>query len=203
MATMLYVPEFNQLYVNVPNPLGSEQFVMNTITKAWCRFTGYNAKCFAVFNLLPFFGISTGVNRGYYNHYDNYDTTTSRGDFVTGRAVQAFSYYDSPGKQKHFRMARPVFIAGNAPSVAINLTPDYEYDDDDIVLPPLSGAGTVYVWDTAVWDASYWGGSLTTYKRWYTINPIGFCASTAMILANNAQTQWVATDVVYEAGGVL
>jgi hypothetical protein len=200
---MLYVPEFNQLYVNVPDTLGSVQFVMNTITKAWCRFTGYNAKCFAVFNLLPFFGMSTGVNRGYYNYFDNYDTTTGLGDHVTARAVQAFSYFDSPGKQKHFRMARPIFIAANEPFVAINLAPDYEYDDDDIQLPVLSGPRELAIWDTAIWDAAYWTGSLTTFKRWYTVNPIGFCAAVAMAISNNAQTQWVATDVVYEGGGVL
>jgi hypothetical protein len=122
---------------------------------------------------------------------------------VTARAVQAFSYFDSPGKQKHFRMARPIFIAANEPFIAINLAPDYEYDDDDIQLPVLSGPRELAIWDTAIWDAAYWTGSLTTFKRWYTVNPIGFCAAVAMAISNNAQTQWVATDVVYEGGGVL
>jgi hypothetical protein len=42
----------NMLLVNVPvtQDVFSYQFVMNTITKAWCRFTGWNASCWAEFN---------------------------------------------------------------------------------------------------------------------------------------------------------
>lgn len=200
---MLYVPEFNQLYVNVPATNGSVQYVMNTITKAWCRFTGYNAKCFAVFNLLPYFGFTTGVQKGYTGYLDDYNPSTLLGNSVTTTAVQAFSYFGSPGKQKHFRFARPIFIASTPPTVALNMTPDYEYDDDELNLPSSSVPNPAALWDTAIWDGAYWSGSLTTFKRWYTVNPIGFCAATALAVSNNSQTQWVATDIVYEAGGVL
>ena len=44
-----------------------EQYVMNTITKAWCRFTEWSAEDFAVFNGELYFcaGRPTGDERYY------------------------------------------------------------------------------------------------------------------------------------------
>lgn len=200
---MLYVPELNQLYVNVPDTSGQKQFVMNTITKAWCRFTGYPALCFALFDQQPFFGTSSGVGQGYSNYYDDYNPDTEEGTAVQGKAIQAFNYYGLPGRQKRFLLVRPVFIAAGTPSVQINVPVDFEYDEDELGLPPATGTPLVYLWDTAIWDAAYWSGSLTTFKRWFSANTLGFAGAVAIAVSAGQETQWAATDLVYEPGGVL
>jgi hypothetical protein len=57
-------PKGYQLYLNVPVTSNTqvEQYVMNTITKQWCKFQGWNANVWETFNHTLFFGgESTGV----------------------------------------------------------------------------------------------------------------------------------------------
>ena len=42
-----------------------QQYVMNTITKAWCRFTDWNAETFAVFNGQLYFSRGTAVYKAW------------------------------------------------------------------------------------------------------------------------------------------
>ena len=43
-------PKQNALWINVPVSVGSQQqYVMNTITQAWCNFTGWPANCWETF----------------------------------------------------------------------------------------------------------------------------------------------------------
>jgi hypothetical protein len=48
----LLYPAQNAMLVNVPTVVGStyQQYVMNTVTKNWCKFTGWNGDAFALFN---------------------------------------------------------------------------------------------------------------------------------------------------------
>ena len=56
-------PKGTMALLNVPITEGSEQhqYVMNTLTGAWCRFKGQNANCWAVFKEDPYFGGNTGL----------------------------------------------------------------------------------------------------------------------------------------------
>lgn len=48
---IILAPNQNKLIINVPIGGGEYyQYIMNTITGAWCRFTGLNALCWAYFN---------------------------------------------------------------------------------------------------------------------------------------------------------
>jgi hypothetical protein len=197
-----YVPEYNQLYINVPDTRGQRQYVMNTITHAWCRFIGYEALCFTIFANKPFFGHEAGIAQAYSGHLDEYSTALLSGEQISARCVQAFQYFGS-NAQKHFRMARPVFLTENSPTVQMNIAVDFEYDADDLALPAISGDNLLAIWDTAIWDADLWSGGLTTIKRWYGTSPIGFCGAPALVISNNARTFWPSTDVMFETGGML
>lgn len=199
----LYVPKLNQLYINVPSTLGQFQYVMNTVTKTWTKFTGFEASCWGLLDGHPFFGFGEGVGKAYEGYLDEYDLGTQTGNDIEARVVQAFSYLGSPGKQKHFKMARPIFLAERSPGVQLNMTVDYEYDPEELNVPAVSSTVDQATWDVSLWDVAFWSGGLTTFKDWFTVNPIGFCGAVAMVLTNSAQTRWAATDILYEEGGVL
>ena len=59
----ILVPGANQLMFNIPELAGevSHQHIRNTITGAWCRFTGMNALHWATFGRRIFFGEAGGI----------------------------------------------------------------------------------------------------------------------------------------------
>src|SRR5262249_39569 len=58
-------PRGAYVLLNVPISEGSiqYQFVMNTLTGAWCRFTGQNANCWEVWKDNLYYGTNDGVVR--------------------------------------------------------------------------------------------------------------------------------------------
>jgi hypothetical protein len=61
-CAMLY-PTGNKLFINVPTAENttSYQFVMNTITGAWCRYLGWNANVFETVQDSLYFGGNNGT----------------------------------------------------------------------------------------------------------------------------------------------
>ena len=60
---VLHTPA-NWLLFNVPVGATGRQYVMNTQTLAWCRFTGWNAACWAVHGDKIYYGSGAKVLRG-------------------------------------------------------------------------------------------------------------------------------------------
>lgn len=113
-------PTGNKVIINVPQKENSiqYQYVMNTVTSAWCKFTGWNAACFAILADKLYFGGKTYVALA--------DTGTSdNGGTITGDCTQAFNYFGNPGVQKRFTMVRPVLQVTGSVSPAIALEVDY------------------------------------------------------------------------------
>jgi len=194
---LLDFPLGNQLMLNVPVQEGSiqQQFVMNTINKSWCNYTGWEANCWTLFNDSPYFGSNGFVGMAW-------DGTSDNGNNIDADGLQAFNYFDSRGALKRFTMARPIFRSNGTPSAQVNVNLDFDVND---LTTPLSFSPTVYAtWDSALWDAGVWGGDLNVLKNWQGINGVGYCAGVRLITASNGiDLTWVSTDIVYETGGVL
>jgi hypothetical protein len=190
-------PSANQLYLNVPVQEGEsqEQYVMNSITKSWCQFTGWEANCFALYNDELYFGTNGLVAKAWSGNSDN-------GNNISADALQAFNYFGSRGLQKRYTMARPIFRTNGSPSLQINMNVDFDTSD---LTAPLSFSTTNYaVWDVALWDEGIWAGGLNVLKNWQGVNGLGYCAAPRLITASNGiEVTWVSTDVVMEVGAVL
>jgi hypothetical protein len=190
-------PKNNQLYLNVPINEGSnqQQYVMNTITKSWCNFTGWAANCWELFNDNLFFGGNGAVCQAWNGLSDN-------GASIRAEALQAFNYFKSPGQLKRWTMMRPRFLANGSPAINANINVDFDLSN---TTAPLSFSPTTYaVWDTAVWDTATWGGGLGPVSSWQGCNGIGYCAAPHLLTAaSGIQVQWVSTDLVMERGGIL
>lgn len=188
-------PSENMLIFNVPITTGSEvhQYVMNTLTGAWCRFKGWNANCFALMDDVLYFGGNGVVCKAWQNNSDN-------GANINTDAKPAFNYFDALGRQKIWKMARPVFSANANPSPGIGLNVDFD-DTDNTTTSTFTGQ--VGIWDSALWDSGLWSGQ-SIYKDWQSIAGYGFCAAVRLKFSSNIlDVRWSSIDYVYEFGDVI
>jgi len=191
---ILYYAKRNALFINVPIAVGQQQqFVMNTITKAWCNFTGWNANCWTIYNDEPYFGGNGFVGLAWDDNY--IDNTNS----ITANALQAFNYYGSRGVKKYFTRARPSLFTDGVPSTFVGMNVDFQIADTTAA---LSFAPNPYaLWNSALWDTGVWGSGLTITNNWQGITGIGYCGATQLKTSSSGiQVEWASTDVVYQTG---
>lgn len=190
-------PSGQKFIMNVPTVEGSsaKQYVMNTDSKAWCLFTGWNAICFEALGDQLFFGGDTAVYEADTGHDDN-------GSDIIAVCQQAFNYFNSPGTQKHFKMVRPVLFSDAAISPAVKLNVDYRLDRTMEAGSFTGGGGAL--WDVSSWDTTEWAQGLTITQRWLSVTGVGYTGSLRMVMkVNGLEVKWQSTDFVYENGQVL
>ena len=193
-------PAGTKLIINVPVTSNSEyyQYVMNTITGAWCSFgklnNSWDGACFEILEDSLYFG-----GYGFVGLADS-GTTDNNGTIqATGKG--AFNYFGIRGQNKLFTLMRPVFIGAKGLTAAVDINVDFED-----VLPtsiPASANAIGTPW------GSPWGSPWTTpntqiVQDWDTPNAIGFCAAPYVIIeAANQSVSWQATDICFQPGGIL
>lgn len=190
-------PSGNKLIVNVPQVQNSVQYqyVMNTITGAWCRFTGWNAACFEILTDQLYFGGNTVVCLADTGFSDN-------GAIITADIKPAFSYFGYPGRNKRFTNVRPILLADGAVAASLALNVDFG-DTFPSATPNFSGSGGS-LWDVTPWDLVAWGGVSIISKNWQTVTGVGFAATMRMRIASSTyQITWQSTDFAFELGGIL
>lgn len=188
------------LLVNIPYSTDgsySVQYVMNTITGGWCRFTGWVAFCFAVFDGELYFGSDSAVCKAWTG-------TSDKGANITGIAQQAYNYLMGGSQaQKQITMLRPIMTVTDAISLGLGLDVDFETGGYlSITATASSGAG---IWDTDDWDTAVWGADTVIQKNWRTVaaKP-GLCFAFRMqIVTASVEVTWQSTDFLYRIGGVL
>lgn len=121
---------------NIPTASDSTavQFVQNTQTGAWCRFTGINAICWETANDKIYFGSAGGVFQWDYGSSDNNVA-------ITYDLKGAFSNYGYVGN-KQFTMARPLMNTIDAVSPALDVNVDYQ--DTAPAVTPVVVPSSVY-----------------------------------------------------------
>ena len=182
---------------NIPLTEGvlSHQYVMNVQTGAWCRFTGWNANCWELFDENVYFGTSGKVCRADNGAID--DTST-----ISSDVKQAYSYFNAPGRLKRFTLARPVLLSDGIPAVSMIMNVDFE--DQATLSEPVYTGGVGALWNVAFWDVDLWAGALQTKLDWQGMASVGYAGSFRMkSVSKNIIVQWAATDIVMEYGGVI
>jgi hypothetical protein len=159
------VQEFNTSY----------QFVMNNLTGAWCRFTGWDAVCTETFNDSFYFGDGDGnVNLGYAGSSDN-------GAAINAAVKCAFNYFDDPGRNKYMNMLRPLLVTDGRVSPAIGVDVDFGNTtlSNVVTTPEIVGA----VWDISLWDVGVWALGSITVTDWISVGAIGVALAIKMEIA--------------------
>jgi hypothetical protein len=188
-------PAGRMLMFNIPQTsTTAHQYVFNTLTRAPCRFKGWNAQCWALVGNIPYFGGADGkVYRADIGTSDN-------GTAIFGDALQAFSYFGSPGQEKSFKRVRPLFQSNGDPAPALDLNVNFDIKAPTGVSTPSVVASAK--WGISKWGIGSWGSASQIYRTWRSVRGYGRSASLRVrVSSTSARPSWVSTDWMYVPGG--
>ena len=194
----IYFAKPNMLIINVPNPNGTEQYVMHTISKAWANFTGINAKCFELSGDDMYFG-----GNGYVGKF--FDTNADNGAQISATCQQAYSYFDTPGQQKRFTLVRPTFLVDvGAPGIYCGVNTDFQTQNNLGKVSFETNPTTTAVWDVAKWDTDVFAGNLVISRNWQGVTGLGYAGGLNLnMVSAGIDVHWLSTDYVMEKGSVI
>lgn len=193
----------NLLLVSVPARLGFPdiQFVQSLNTQGW-----------AVYRDIPYFTGDTWEGEFYIGTSDNkvmihtgtqdaVDLDGENGVAIEWSGLSVFQEYGEIGKYKITQFIRPVFLAAQAPSYAVEARYDYNLSEVLSVpaAPDLSGS----VWDVGIWDSALWGGDLVEVEKPVGGSGIGRNIAVAINGSSSSETILVRYDLMYTTGGLL
>jgi hypothetical protein len=183
------------LIINVPTveDTSSMQFVMNSNTGAWCRFTGINANCWALKGTDLFFGAPDG------NVY-RYSSTTDDGANIEGVAVHAFSKFGTD-RTKYFKRIRPLIFGPTGYRPAVGLALDYSEEMSTVAAPAATTSGTE--WDFGDWDTTDWAPPSRTSALWQAMRGEGFSAAVVIGVNTPEKITYNGSTLLFEVGDAL
>lgn len=192
----LHYPQGSYALFNVPmTGTTAIQYVVNTQTGAWCKFTNQNASCWAIYNGDLYFGGQGGIV------YKADTGEMDDGGNIDWLIRPAFHYYGARGINKLFTLCRPHFTGNAAPSFSITLNVDFSNNIPGSIptTPPIGAA----LWGSAVWGTDVWGGDAQT-TAWITVYGFGDCASPAFRGGNQGLSlSFTSYDMIYQKGNAL
>lgn len=194
----IFYPQGQYALFNVPlTSTTAHQYVVNTETGGWCKFTGQNMASWSLFNGDLYAGAQDG---GIVYKMDT--GTSDAGSNITGIIKPAFSYFGRKGVRKLFTMCRPLFTVNGALAVAIDLNVDFS--DIAPTSVPTSPALGASLWDDALWDDGMWTDDAASLNPPITVYGVGDCAAPVIKCATNSLTvSMSAYDMVWQEGGFL
>jgi len=187
----LLYPKAGYGLFNVPKGGGIyEQFIVNTTTGAWCKFTDWNGSCWAVHNEDLYFGDDDG-------NVVKADTgTADNGAAILGDVETAFNYFGS-SDTKRFTMIRPVMQSDGSIPISIGFNVDFESNISTYAPSTITTGGTKW---GAIWG-SPWGRKAAPVKAWRSVSGMGKAASVRIRTSTTAQSiTWQSTDFMWEPG---
>lgn len=189
-------PKQSLLILNVPIIENNTQvqFVMNSITGAWCRFTGWNANCFVTFNDSLFFGDNDGnVNLAYAGALDLVAP-------IQSIVKCAFNAFEDPGRNKYMNFCRPMLVADGSLVPALGV--DVDFGESALTAPVIVLSPSGAVWDSGVWDFGLWASSAVTVTNWLSVGAIGtfLAVKMAINLQGSVTSSTAASQSVFDTG---
>lgn len=188
--------------LNVPQLEGETQiqYVMNTISGAWCRFTGMNANCWALFQEEVYFGGNDGIV------YQADVSGSDNGEPINADMQNAFTSGNMPNV-KIFCLVRPFIITDGdvSPGIAVNV--DYRNDATVDVTPSL--IADVAQWDEALWDVDIWPIEENLVADWQEVGAVeGTAVSVRLAVAASGEgsdviLRLIALQIAYMPGGLI
>jgi hypothetical protein len=160
-------PRGTRLLVNIPTAEDSTaiQYVMNTVTGAWCEFSGHNALCWLTFNGLQYFGGSDGTV------YRADTTSNDNGDPITAVGQTSWDAFHSPGTLKRVTMVQPLVRTQGVARPSVGVSADFV--ETSTLSTPSAAVAAQAVWGTMVWDEFVWGSTDTFVADWTSTPALG------------------------------
>lgn len=193
----LLYPAGNMMIFNVPQ--GDNvfyQYVVNTLTGAWCEWRGQNAYSWGLYNAAPYFGDAAGVvYRADYGTSD--DGTTIQAEYRG-----SYQYIGGEGLIKRATAAMPVFQTSGP--VVMNFNVDVDFNNTTLVYPTAISTTGGGIWGTGVWGTSLWGSGLALQRQWVGVTGVGYAMAPHFVIAtSNIELNLMSIVLTYERGSFL
>lgn len=200
----LTYPRGHMVIFNIPNADGTfSQHVLSTISGSWCRFNGWAASTFGLYNNNLYFGTAGGLV-----YQANTGVTDVGSVAITANGQQAWSALAATPQnafnaayRKRIAAVRPVISASGSISYSYGIGVDYQ---SIVVQTPATGTTVGSAWDVSPWDTSPWsseGGTID--PRWRAGRGSGQSISIAVSVMAAQQASWLRTDLMVEQGTKL
>jgi hypothetical protein len=202
---MVSFPEQDAILVNRPRAEDGphEQYVMNTISKAWCKFIGWHAEDFAVFDRDLYFCRGSNIYRAWTGTDAGGNTMTSDDGYaITYSAAQAYQDFGIPSSKKPV-LFMPIIQSNRLVSYDTGINVDFEnrsYVSTTTVSQSTSGRWRVSQWGRAKWAASntivqQWSGTACWPGRWLS--------GKLKIVSDSVRGQWLGSVMRFIPGSGL
>lgn len=189
--------EASMLLLNVPVDANKQQFVMNSYTKAWCRFLEWNANCFAEMDGELYYGMLGEVRQAWTG-------TADVAAAIRGEVVFNFTYFGDRGNIKQTTLLRPIMRFDVTPlSVKVAIDADFNIQPPSSEIVNVSESGSV--WDVAEWDEGFWGGDPVVRSFWLSATVVGYALAFHTI-TESSQCAWLSissVDIAFKRGSTL
>jgi hypothetical protein len=173
---LISYPQGTRCILNVPveENVTQEQYVMNTITGAWCKFTGQNGSCWELLNDNLYFGDNSGI----VHHADS--NGTDNGEGIEADMMTAFFDYGSPGANKRWVECQPLITTDSQviPGIAFNV----DFKEDAPLSVPDSVIEYAAEWDLSAWDQAVWPTEVASQTSWLAATGIGHWMSIRLVV---------------------
>lgn len=189
----------NRLIFNIPiiTRTLQHQYVQNVITGAWCRFTGINASCWALYNDLAYFGGNDGAV--YLSDTGFSDNNGS----IPGQVQTAFNYLNKSFRTKHVKLARFNFITDVSLIYDSKIVVDFNQSYSPLNSGVFSSTSGASRWDVATWDVDPWE-TAAPLAKWQTLEGIGSVISAALFTnTRNVGVNLNSIDLMYTQGAEI
>jgi hypothetical protein len=198
----------------VTNEADVQVYAMNTITGAWAQYTNMDIRCVCLFDNSPIFVTGDGrLCRAWVGYFDNVPWNNTVGERIEIEVLTAYNYFQALGQTKRWTMCRPIFQSGTIPESAIDLEVDFAVRAP-LALPPNIPPSADYLWDDpgvpgdptkpgSYWDKARWNMEAQRFRRWQSVQGMGYAAALHMLVSQNIETLWIATDYVFELGATI
>ncbi len=200
---MIAAPKHSMAVVNVPISEGVQQiqYVMNSQTGAWCKFTGLNAACWGVMDGTLYFGGNDG------KVYRAFETASDNGSDIIGDMLTTYYDFGAPSRLKSWKLIKPMIYGRSTVQPLIGLNVDYVETAPTGTIE--AGSSATYLWGGTTWGGGLWSGGLALSAKWRPITDRpGYVAGVRMKVSASGSgspllLQVNGFDITYEVGGVM
>ena len=187
-------PLGHYVIVNVPEVAGSRQrqYIQNTISGAWCKFTNLNANCWGTLNSELYFGGNGGIV------YKADTTYQDAGGQINAELKTAFNACGSYGQNKFFKSVRPLLLTSGVIDLLCDVNVDFE-DQSPTGVVSASSSGSAGIWGSTTWGSCLWAEGGLLSRAWITTGKIGTTVACRLKVASNGiSVQVNGFDIMYE-----
>lgn len=189
-----YYPKREMVLFNVPTGTNLyQQYVVNTLTGAWCSFKGMNSFSWSNYNGDLYFGGDTYIYKADTGNDDN-------GSDIVFDAITAFTYLGNYGQKKQITMVQPSLrLDGNLQN-NITIGTDFEIPAEPSDIEVTQSGGTPW---GSPWG-SPWSGQPVIEDNFIGVSGYGYNVAIRLkISTSEQQTKWYSTRWAFKPGGLI